>query len=727
MASSPVDRDSLASRSFASRAIRYLRRVLKNRLGPRVTSVQSTSDTEFLSLLRFQVDNGPFDPSQIDSVAELMRHLGGRIHEKWPAIPNSLTDLRIDLSRMTDKEVVERANAALDGDLHPSGIRPYTTSEGQIDWASNPSKSREWLLMMHRHAWWPLWGAAYQRTSDDRYAEAFVSQLSNWIDQHPMPRQKSEQVESWRLMEAGLRMRVSWIPAFACFFGSPAFTDDMKLKMLRAIYDHAQFLCQFHTNRNHLIRESNGLIAVGLCFPEFAISRECVERGLHRLDRELHAQVNADGSHIEMSVGYQWLAIDEYEVTRSLLSQYQRSLPNSDLDKTLHKMYGFLASVIRPDKSFPQLNDGFILWGADRLAEAGRVFGWEDIEYIGSGGVSGLKPGYCSKSFPNAGLHVMRSDWTSSARYLISDTGPYGGPHGHEDKLSFELFAFGAPFIVDPGSYTYEKSDQYRAYFVGSQGHNTVLVDQGSQIRRWDAKHMNPVAQDVSHGHWRCNDDFDFVSGSYSEGYAPFSLVKPRETDIDSDVTHQRDFVFAKSDYWVLVDYLDASRVHDYSFLFHLAPGTLIENRTGSSALLRSGRNGAQLIMQGLTVQEIGSAVIEGQESPIQGWYSEDHHRKGPSPTLIFEVGQARSIFVAWVLYPLPLEANADDLKFNWLRDPTASRLEFEINYSGSADTIAILNNAEERATDAAYSPSNIMIERAGKKGWSSRLFGSDQ
>ena len=151
---------------------------------------------------------------------------------------------------MTDKEVVDRANAALDGDLHPSGVRPRMTSKGRIDWASNPSKNREWLLMMHRHSWWPLWGAAYQRTNDETYAKAFVSQLSDWIDQNPMPRQKSEQMESWRLMEVGLRMRVSWIPAFACFFESPAFTDNIKLKMLRSIYDHAQFLNQFHTNRN---------------------------------------------------------------------------------------------------------------------------------------------------------------------------------------------------------------------------------------------------------------------------------------------------------------------------------------------------------------------------------------------------------------------------------------------------------------------------------------------
>jgi uncharacterized heparinase superfamily protein len=702
MQSSSVDK------KLASRALKYILRALKRHFGRRVNSVQLTTDAEFLRLLRSQTG--------IDSVPALLQHFRGRIAEQWPNLPNALTDLRIDLSRMTDKEIVERADGALEGDLHPSGVRPRITSEGRLDWASNPANSREWLLMIHRHAWWALWGAAYRKTGDEKYAEAFVAQLSDWIEQHPLPPQRSEHLESWRLMEAGLRMRVSWIPAFACFFNAPAFTDSTKLKMLRSIYDHGQFLHQFHTNRNHLVRESNGLVAVGLCFPEFAKSREWVERGLNRLDQELRAQVNADGSHIEMSVGYQWLAIDEFEVTRSLLSQYDRQLPTSDIAEILHKMYAFLASVIRPDRSFPQLNDGFILWDARRLEIAGRTFGWDDVEYSGSGGKSGSQPGFCSKSFPNAGLHVMRSDWTSSARYLISDTGPYGGPHGHEDKLSFELFAYGAPFIVDPGSYTYEKRDKYRSYFVGSQGHNTVLVDQRSQIRRWDAMHMNPEAQDVSHGYWRSDDEFDFASGTYSEGYAPFSLVSPEDKRVDNDVTHQRDFVFAKPDYWILVDYLAADNPHDYSFVFHLAPDMQIEHRTGSSALLRSRLNGAQLIMRAFTVQEIDSDVIEGQESPIQGWYSEDHHRKCPSPTLIFEVGQSSSAIVAWVLYPLRPDVDAGQIGISAVSGPDSSRLEFKVQSDDKIDSISILNGATARSSAGPGSTSIITIARDGEE-----------
>ena len=698
---------SRLTKAFLSRSRRIARF-----FGPRVHSVQGSSERKFFKHFAFKVGSEEFDPSGNHAVADLMRHFGQRVAGDWPPIPDAITDLRIDLSQMTDDEIIRRADEALDGDLHPSGLRPFFKDHGGLDWASNPSESREWLLMIHRHAWWLIWGAAYQRTGDEKYTEAFISQLVDWIDQHPLPQQKSENIESWRLMEAGLRMRITWIPVFACFYHSPRFTEAAKLKMLRAFYDHGQYLNQFFTNRNHLVRESNGLIALGLCFSEFRQSGEWVERGLRRLDSELQAQVNMDGSQIEMSVGYQWLTIEEFEATSSLLSKYQRKLPISDLDEALRRMYEFLTAVIRPDRTFPQLNDGFILWDARRLAEAGRRHGWTDIEYVGSGGGSGSLPDYCSRSYPNAGVHVMRSDWTQNARYMIADTGPYGGPHGHEDKLSFELFAYGAAFIVDPGSYTYKQSDPYRNYFVGSQGHNSVLVNQGSQVRRWNSQHMTPVVEDEIHGAWCSDEKLDVASGRYDEGYAPYALTRPADVDVNFDVTHQRDFVFVKPDYWIVADYLDASELHEYNFLFHLAPDVLVENLTGSTALLRSARNGARLVLEVLTDPPMSSEVIEGSESPIQGWYSEDHHKKCSSPVLSFSIDKACTVFVAWVLYPQAPGSDAMQIKTSMVYEPEAGKRTIYVQRGGLSDRVRLPDNANTSSDDESTRVAKISLER---------------
>lgn len=716
MTSDAGERKSRARRSLVSRTLRFLRRRLIAFSGPRVDSVQEIPEDRFLRLLNFQPAIAAQESAAGPDVPTLIRHLGHRVSEHWPPVPRVLTDLRLDMSTMTDAEIVERATDALSGDLHPSGVKPLTMEDGRIDWSSNPTKSREWLLMLHRHAWWALWGEAYQRTGDEKFAKAFIDQLTDWIDRHPLPQHKAEHVESWRLMEAGLRIRVSWLPAFACFFGSPSFNDSVKMKMLRALYDHGQFLSRFFTNRNHLVRESNGLLALALCFPEFDKSAEWLEQALQRLDRELQAQVNADGSHIEMSVGYQWLTIDEFEVTRSLLREHSLALPGADLDRTLGTMYAFLASVIRPDRTFPQLNDGFILWDAARLTTAGKETGLQDVEYIGSGGKTGRQPLFQSKSFPNAGIHVMRSDWSDNARYLIADTGPYGGPHGHEDKLSFELFAFGAPFVVDPGSYTYEKNDPYRAYFVGSHGHNTVLVDGKSQIRRWNQHHMTPAVQNGHHGVWSSGEEVDFASGRYDEGYAPFALTKTDDMRADFDVVHERNFIFVRPDYWVIVDYLRASEIHEYDFLFHLAPDVSVKELSDARALLRSGRNDTGLIIQSISDEALSARVVDGSEAPIQGWYSSDHHVKCAAPTVVFRASGSDTLCVAWLLYPLPSTASVGDIAVDRKADSEKDLLEFNLSRGQAIDSFSV---PRQIPAGARSSGPNIVFRRDGRQRWS--------
>jgi len=631
-----------------SRVVRRVVHALGKRLGPSVTSVLGLRDQAFLERVHLS------SPGR-STVDELLHYFGQRVTDDWPGIPDELTDLRIDLSRMTDDEIIQRANAALAGDLHPSGLRPRFNEEGVPDWSHNPAQSREWLLMLHRHAWWPLWGAAWSISRDEKYARAFVEQLDDWIANNPLPKYKSEHTEAWRLMETGLRMRISWIPSFGCFYDAEAFSDEAKFRMLRAIYDHGQFLHTFYTNRNHLLRESNGLLAAGLSFSEFDQSEEWVEEATARIESELRSQVNRDGSHLEMSVGYQWLTVIEFEVTRSLLHRYGRTAAIERLDDTLRSMYEFLAAVVRPDRSFPQLNDGFILWDAAKLESTARERGWFDIEYAASAGLSGARPDFCSRSYPNAGLHIMRSDWTADARYLVMDTGPYGGPHGHEDKLSFELSAYGARFIVDPGSYTYDKNDPYRNYFVGSQGHNTVLVDGGSQVRRWNPAHMTPAVAGTEHGAWRRDEEMDVACGHYDEGYAPFSISGPGEEKLTIGVSHQRAVVFARPDYWVVVDSIESKEAHDYTFLFHLAPDVTVIEMTPQSAVIRSESSGALLVIQVLTDQAVRGEVVEG-------WYSEDHYQKCQAPVLSFTARQAPSSRFLWLLYPLPAGSDASQV-----------------------------------------------------------------
>ncbi|MBI2620373.1 MAG: heparinase II/III-family protein, partial [Ignavibacteriales bacterium] len=65
--------------------------------------------------------------------------------------------------------------------------------------------------------------------------------------------------------------------------------------------------------------------------------------------------------------------------------------------------------------------------------------------------------------------------------HLFFDAGDIGmrgrGGHGHLDTLSFELWAHGAPLIVDSGTYAYTFDPKARKQFQSVRAHNTIIVD----------------------------------------------------------------------------------------------------------------------------------------------------------------------------------------------------------------------------------------------------------
>lgn len=655
---------------------------------PLMNSVDQLSDDEFLNLLQVESVLNYLKIGDVQAAKyAAVDYYRDRQQTTWPKVTSRLTDLRLDLETLDSEEIIKQADLILTNHLTYSETKPRFTAQGDIDWFYNPSGNREWLYRLHRHQWWVILGLAYVQTSDERYAVAFVTQLMDWIVKNPPPTFKDESNPAWRLMEVGLRVRISWIPAFSMFLGSPNFTLNAKLTMLRSIYDHASFLALYTSKLNHLLRESNGLVSVSIFFPEFHEAEQWQKIALQRLEEELKRQINQDGSHIELSTGYQCLVIDEFEVTYQLLQSGNLTLENEDLGKWLEKMYQMLIGVIRPDGSFPEINDGFNIYSYKKLFNAGEVFGREDFVYVGTQGEYGTEPEFTSTAFDNAGLYVMRSDWTSNARFLLFDAGPYGGFHGHEDKLSIEIFAYGHSFIVDSGSYTYEKSDPFRNYFVGSQGHNTVLVDNQSQVRRVQIAHRNPHVTEGNFATWVSELEFDYIASSYDDGYGVLDLSKLNKTVVNKDVTHTRHIVFIKPDYWLIVDELLASNKHDYQWLFHTAPQITINQGSNGRAIMTTESAEARLCVIPANPQEINMRCIIGEEDPIQGWHSIDHLQKTPSSTLLYEKKNVASVTQATLLYPYDAETACDDVSIeSLLVSPDKNNSAFKITTPNGTD-----------------------------------------
>ncbi len=87
-----------------------------------------------------------------------------------------------------------------------------------------------------------------------------------------------------------------------------------------------------------------------------------------------------------------------------------------------------------------------------------------------------------SRLFPGAGHAVLHAPGPAGLSAAVT-FGPYGGFHGHFDKLSFVFFGHGQELGVDPGR---SASQAYRLpihqnWYKATVGHNAVLVDGNGQ------------------------------------------------------------------------------------------------------------------------------------------------------------------------------------------------------------------------------------------------------
>lgn len=121
---------------------------------------------------------------------------------------------------------------------------------------------------------------------------------------------------------------------------------------------------------------------------------------------------------------------------------------------------------------------------------------------------------------------------------------------------------------------------------------------------------------------------------------------------------------------------------------------------------------------QGLSV-----SLLAGQQDPIQGWYSLDHHRKSPSPAILYEArGCVDKTFIT-LLYP----SLSDDEESK----PTITRLNISENEAvacvvdvGQQKDYLLISNCKSKLKFGPYE-SNAFIAciRTGKNGAITKKF----
>ena len=594
---------------------------------------------------------------------EFVRYLKARERPFWFANWKDRKDphhrYEVELVRVGDDAIshvdLKAASKAVDNTLTSCEVEHAFGQE--INWELNPIDYREWTWQLSRHPFWVTLGQAYWKTGDERFARAFVRQMTHWVLNVLVPvgedgnawkhdaRMGSPNTNCWRTIECGIRAGQTWPYAFFYFLPSAAFTDEAVCLMLRSMVEHARHLLRWPQTGNWLTMEANGLYHLGVLFPEFKESAEWRRVAMERLHKELDTQVYPDGAQVELSSSYHQVSLRNFVMAYNLGQLNGQPIPPDYVEK-LERLYDYDLYVAMPNLKMPALNDGGWTYVRPWMKNALEFFPErKDFQWAASEGNEGERPSTLSTAFPYAGHFVMRSGWDEKDAYLLFDGGPFGYGHQHEDKLNIVVYSGGRVHLTDPGNYPYDDL-KWRRYVLSTRAHNTVLVDGLEQNQRGGAPVDYIVDCPLPHT-WVSGEAFDYASASYGEGYGAQKM---------KSVTHTRAVLFVKPDVWIVTDFLRATdgATHRYESLFHL-DSVKVDVVGNGRSVETCNRDAGNLGIYGLVPEHTKLEVVSGQEEPVvQGWIPRGKpYECQPLPTAVYRSEGAGTTSMSFVLAPI--------------------------------------------------------------------------
>ena len=553
-------------------------------------------------------------------------------------------------------ELESSARKVMDYVLTVKG-REYRYPSGGIDWFANrsPDNYCDWLLFLHRLPFFSTLAEYYVLTGDERAAKVFVEMMESWMTQSVMPRNADpwHGEPCWRGLETATRLGVL-NQALHAFVRSPELSDKFVSRLFVSLDEHGRRLldCVDGPRRLHgnwLSAACIRSIVFGLHCPFLRDAAKLREAGERRFVEMLDAEVYPDGFEYELSPMYHMTVANHVTELMELYARF-RIAPPERIAKTLENMVEAMLRMSEPDGSVPPLGDSLRFQRGSFRRSADFFPRRADFRFWLSGGSEGTPPGFLSNVLPYAGFAVFRSSWSRDAVYACFDVGPVGRDHGHEDKLSLVLSAYGRRMIVDGGQYRYDGSPM-RKYIVSTRAHNTAIVDGLGQNRnpRRARLTMEKGISGKADFSFSVGDSCDVAESSYSDGYGP-SL---------SPFIHTRKVAFfhreGRPSFFVVIDRLAAEdeAEHAYELPWHLEDCSLAVAQRSFEADFGDGTGL-------LAFSSDGSAAftdMKGTVDPeIQGWVGSTSpnpkslSRKVPTPVLKGRFLRSRRIVT--ILWP---------------------------------------------------------------------------
>jgi hypothetical protein len=330
----------------------------------------------------------------------------------------------------------------------------------------------------------------------------------------------------WSSLSIGPRASFGFV-YYRWFVDCPEFTPDVRAAFIFNLADMADVLLRHKAGGNWTTQIKSALMELAEQHPEWRDAKAMMEQGFGGLVENLLETVHPDGPLKEATSNYHLLTLNRFVRLLEQAGRLKVAVPE-EARRRGQKAAEYPTFAVLPDFTVP-------LWGdsnpvtkpGDVLKSAAKLFGRPDMLWVATEGKQGTPPTVNSIAFPTAGYFVMRSGWTSDARYLALHNG-HSTSHGHWDALGVIMAAHGRQLVVDPGVYIY--GTEHARRLTRAASHSTVTV--GDR----DARNDN------GKNDWASNAKWDYFAGT-NAGYAGAGGTH-----------HRRQIIFAKPDYWVVRD-----------------------------------------------------------------------------------------------------------------------------------------------------------------------------
>lgn len=513
-------------------------------------------------------------------------------------------------------------NPIADADLLLGGVillppHPGVPLPADPTWLEDPLGDVNWRYQYHTLRWTQPLLAAYEATHEPSYLERLLFLLDDYMADNLVTEPISDM--TWYDMAASLRSE-----HLLYFFRELLIEGEVDSERMSAfltwMHRHGDALAnEIHYNAasNHGTFHNRSLIVAGLGLPALLAAPAWLATGRNRLELQLSIMVSPYGVQVEQSPFYHFSLFSLSRSIRNILAQNGESY-SAPTEALLARMPIFAAHILQPNGQPPMLSDT----PADISATAymGRH---PVLDFSISRGAQGTHPGERFLSYPITGEVICRSGWGEARPFVdetmaVMDTGPLGGWHGHHDPLTVTLYSHGEALIVDSGYYTYN-SDAWRSYFLSPAAHNVLR----------DANYPNFVADTPQRMLWRTGADWAYQS----------AIV-----ELSPGCQWVRHFVYLDPGELLLLDFTYGGNP-DPRLLLRFAPEAQC-TQEGSRLRLSLGKAALDVFPAGTVPLEL----IQGQESPKQGWYSPRYGVRVPN--LVASYGGNRRLEFMTCLHP---------------------------------------------------------------------------